>query len=122
VLKTMADIHQISEQVIDYAERAADVADAAKGKGRSNAVGTRWLVLPAAGAALYALIRSDFVSRSAKAVAGEAKTRASELPDDLMKTVRQTTSQKPARRTTSRSRSTSSSKRRPSSKRTAATR
>lgn len=120
----MADIHQISKQVIDYAERAADVADAAKGKGRSNAVGTRWLVLPAAGAALYALVRSDFVSRSAKAVAGEAKTRASELPDDLMKTVRQTTSQKPARRTTSRSRSTSSrpSKRRPSSKRTAATR
>ena len=58
----MADIHKLSEQVIDYAERAADVADAAKGKGRSNAVGTRWLVLPAAGAALYALVRSDFFS------------------------------------------------------------
>jgi len=30
---TMADIHRLSEQVIDYAERAANVADAAKGKG-----------------------------------------------------------------------------------------
>ena len=66
----MADIHKLSEQVIDYAERAANVSDAAKGKGKSNPVGARWLVLPAAGAALYAFVKSDFFSRNAKVVAG----------------------------------------------------
>ena len=100
----MADIHKLSEQVIDYAERAANVADAAKGD-RKNGAGTRWLLLPAAGAALYAVAKSDFFTRRAKVVATEAKTRASELPDDLMKAVRQT-SQTPKRRKTSRSRST----------------
>jgi len=96
----MPDMHKLSEQVIDYAERAADVADAAKGKGRSNGSGSRWLLLPAAGAAFYALVRSDFFARRAKVVADEAKSRASELPDDLMKAVRQT-SQTPTRRATS---------------------
>jgi hypothetical protein len=121
VLRTMADIHKLSEQVIDYAERAANVADAAKGKGNGKGAGARWLLLPAAGAALYAFVRSEFASRGAKVVADEAKTRASELPDDLMKAVRQTPRRTP-RQTTSRSRSTSGgqSRRRTSSRRTAA--
>jgi hypothetical protein len=101
----MADIHKLSEQVIDYAERAANVSDAAKGKGKGTSVGARWLVLPAAGAALYALVKSEFFSRGAKVVADEAKSRASDLPDDLMKAVRQT----PAATTTSGSRSRSTS-------------
>jgi hypothetical protein len=101
----MADIHKLSEQVIDYAERAANIADAAKGKGNGNGAGARWLLLPAAGAAVYAFVKSDFFTRGAKVVADEAKSRASELPDDLMKTVRQT-SQPASQRTTSRSRST----------------
>jgi hypothetical protein len=115
----MADIHKLSEQVIDYAERAASVADAAQGKNK-NGVGARWLLLPAAGAGLYALVKSDFFTRGAKVVAGEAKTRASELPDDLMKAVRQTP-QKSSTRSTSPSRSTSSgrSRSRASSRRTA---
>ena len=50
----------------------------------------RWVVLPASGAALFAVVRSDFFSRQAKEVMDEAKTRASELPDDLMSRVRQT--------------------------------
>jgi hypothetical protein len=100
----MADIHKLTDQVIDYAERAANVADAAKGE-RKNGGGARWLLLPAAGAALYAVVKSDFFTRRAKVVADEAKSRASELPDDLMKAVRQT-SQRPTRRTTSRPRST----------------
>jgi hypothetical protein len=128
VLSTMADIHKLSEQVIDYAERAANVADAAKGKGKGNGLGARWLILPAAGAALYALVKSEFASRGAKVVADEAKTRASELPDDLIKAVRQTpqkaSSQKTTRGTTStsrsRSRSGGQSRRRTSSRRTAA--
>ena len=121
----MADIHKLSEQVIDYAERAANVSDAAKGKGKGNGVGARWLVLPAAGAALYAFVKSDFFSRGAKVVAGEAKSRASDLPDDLMKAVKQTSaSGTTSRRTTSTSRSRSTSggqrRRRTSSRRTAA--
>lgn len=113
VLSKMADIHKLSEQVIDYAERAANVADAAKGKGKDGS-GARWLILPAAGAALYALVKSDFFTRGAKVVAGEAKSRASELPDDLMKAVRQTpeTTSRQTTSRSSRSRSTSGGQRR----------
>ena len=108
----MADVHKLSEQVIDYAERAANVADAAKGKGKGDGSGARWLILPAAGAALYAFVKSDFFSRGAKVVADEAKSRASDLPDDLMKAVRQTSqTTTPQRRTASRSRSTSRNQR-----------
>jgi hypothetical protein len=93
-----ADIHRFSEQVIDFAERLSDVADAAKGKGRRRTNGlARWVFLPAAGAGLYALLRSDHFSRQAKDVVDEAKTRASDLPNDLLNSVRQT-SQTPARR------------------------
>src|SRR5829696_9642814 len=95
----MAGIHQVSEQVIDLAERLEDVADAANGKGvRRGSFGTRWLILPAAGAGLYALATSGFFSRQARDVMDQAKTRASELPDDLMRGVRQT-SQKSTGRT-----------------------
>jgi len=95
----MAGIHKFSAHVIDLAERLEDVADAANGKGiRRGSFGTRWLILPAAGAGLYALATSGSFSRQAKDVMDQAKTRASELPDDLMKGVRQT-SQKSTRRT-----------------------
>jgi hypothetical protein len=133
----MADIHKLSEQMIDFAERVADVGDAtggtrvrhgskalshqvinfavrlrdvtdaaagrttfgrngffADGDGGSGARGvvgtTRWVLLPAAGAGLYALARSEFFARQAKSVVDEAKTRASDLPTDLMNGVRQT--------------------------------
>ncbi len=50
-----------------------------------------WLAQPsAAGAAVSALVRSDAFSRQAKGVVDEAKTRASELPDDLVSRMRQT--------------------------------
>jgi hypothetical protein len=86
----MSAIQRLSSQVIDYAERAALMADAAEGKGRNRGRLTRWLVLPASGAALYALVRSDSFTRQAKEVVDEAKTRATELPDDLVARVRQT--------------------------------
>ena len=87
----MAGIQKFSAQVIDYAERLSGMADAAEGKGsRRDRKVRRWVVLPASGAALLALVRSDFFSRQAKEVMDEAKTRASELPDDLMSRVRQT--------------------------------
>ena len=90
----MNGIHKFSAQMIDYAERLSDVADAAQGKNHSHrhaASTTRWLLLPASGAALYALVRSDAFSRQAKEVIDDAKTRASELPEDLIGLVRQTT-------------------------------
>jgi hypothetical protein len=86
----MADIHKISRYVIDLAERLEDVADAAQGRGRRASSGTRFLVLPAAGAALYALVKSDGFARRTKDVVNEARTRASDLPNDLLKSVRQT--------------------------------
>jgi hypothetical protein len=48
-------------------------------------------MLPASGAALYALIKSESFSRQAKDVIDDAKTRAAELPEELIGLVRQTT-------------------------------
>ena len=87
----MADVHSFSEKVVDLAERLEDVADAANGKGiRRGSFGTRWLILPAVGAGLYALATNGSFARQAKGVMDQAKTRASELPDDLVARIRQT--------------------------------
>jgi hypothetical protein len=84
------DVHGFAERVIDLAERMSDVADAAAGKHRRrSSTPSHWLVLPAAGAGLFALAKSDFFSQRAKTVVDEAKTLASELPNDLMNSVRQ---------------------------------
>ena len=88
----MGDVHKFSAYVIDLAERLDGMADAAKGKGTGRGgLRARWLVLPAAGAGLYALATSGSLSRQAKEVIDDAKTRASELPEDLIGLVRQTT-------------------------------
>ncbi len=87
----MADVHRFSDQMIEFAERMANVADAAQGRSvRRAGIPTSWLILPAAGAGLYALAKSDFVARRAKGVADDVKTRASGLPDDLLSRARQT--------------------------------
>ncbi len=86
----MAAIQKLSAQVIDYAERLSGMADVAEGKHRRRASVRRWIALPASGAALYALVRSDFFSRQARDVFDEAKSRASELPDDLVTRIRET--------------------------------
>ena len=83
----MAGIQEFSEKVITYATRLSDVADAAQGRRRSGGGRLRWT---ASGVALLALVRSDFFARQAKEVVNEAKTLASDLPDDLMGVVRQT--------------------------------
>jgi hypothetical protein len=115
----MADVHKFSERVIDLAERLEDVADAAEGKGnrRGGGIGTRWLLLPAAGAGLYALMTSNSFGRHAKGVIDQAKTRASELPDDLMNRVRQTSQTQRSRSTTGGASRRNSSARRSSSAR-----
>ena len=85
----MAGIHEFSDRVIDYAERLSDRADAAQGKRRSGHGVVRRMILPASGAALLALVRSDFFARQAKEALKDAKTLASDLPEDLMASVRQ---------------------------------
>jgi hypothetical protein len=85
----MADINKFAEQVIDLAERFADMTDAAQGKGNRKGVGARWLVLPVAGAGLYALGTNATFTRKTKKAMNQAKARASELPNDLMNRVEQ---------------------------------
>jgi hypothetical protein len=116
----MSGIHRFSDRVVEYAERLSDVADAAEGKRRRERRASRRLVLPAAGAAAYALVKSDFFSRQAKRAFGEARSLAAELPDDLMTRVQQTTGgatstgNGSSRRSSTRRKSTSSSTRRAS--------
>jgi hypothetical protein len=132
-LLNVASIQKLSAQVIDYAERVSEIADVAQGKHQARSGRTtRWLLLPASGAALYALIKSDSFSRQAKDVMDEAKSRASELPEDLLTRVRQSASSKNGSQSsssTTRSRSTGSArkttasrKRSPARKTTAASR
>ena len=115
----MNDINKLSERVIEYAERASAMSDAAQGKKRIRRSGTmRWMLLPAAGAGLYAMVRSKAFTRQAKDAVSEAKTRAAELPDELMGLVRQssstsrTTSSSSAARNGSRRRSSTGTNRR----------
>jgi hypothetical protein len=90
---SMGTVREFSDHVVDIAERVADVADAAQGKGiRRGGMSIRWLVLSAAGAGVYALATSDSVVKRAKGVVHGAKTRASELPDDLIGRVQDTVS------------------------------
>jgi hypothetical protein len=114
----MADIHKFSEQVIELAERLSDVADSANGKRiRRGSLSPRWVILPAAGAGLYALATSGSFTRQAKGVMNQAKTRASELPDDLLSRIRQT-SQKSASRSGGQTRGQTSSSRKTNSAKT----
>jgi hypothetical protein len=117
----MSSIHKFSEQMIDYGERLSKMADAAEGKKREPSKIGRWVFLPAVGAGVYALIRSEFFSRQAKEVVDEAKSRAADLPDDLMTRVHQatngtTTRSRPSRSTTG-ARSRGSSRKKTSSSR-----
>jgi hypothetical protein len=106
----MASIQKFSSQVIDYADRLSGMADAAEGKHhQTGGKMTRWFLLPASGAAVYALVRSDFFSRRARVVVDEAKTRASELPDDLMARVRESKPSQPVQNGSQRRRSSAAS-------------
>jgi hypothetical protein len=88
----MADIYKFSDRVVDIGERLADVADAVQGKGnRKGRSGARWLILPAAGAGLFALGASSSFTRQAKSIFSQAKERAADLPEDLVGRVQQAT-------------------------------
>jgi hypothetical protein len=108
----MADIKKVSEQIVDLGERLGDVADAAKGKDGSRGLRARWLLLPAAGATAYALATSGAFTRQAKDAAKEVKTRAADLPDELLGRVAKATGASNGRRSTRSTRSRSSAQRR----------
>jgi len=102
----MADVNRFSEQLIDVAERFADVVDATQGKGaRKGGVGARWLILPAAGAAAYALVTSSSnLARQTRGLMRRAKDRATDLPDaDLFARVKEATG-RPAQKANTESR------------------
>ena len=114
----MNGIHKFSAQVIDYAERLSDVADAAQGKNHRQAGSAkRWLLLPASGAALYALVKSDSFSRQAKDVMDDAKTRAAELPDELIGLVRQTTDRSHSQNGSTQTRPATTQRKKPAARR-----
>ena len=114
----MNGIHKFSAQMIDYAERLSDVADAAQGKNHRQAGSAkRWLLLPASGAALYAIVKSDAFSRQAKDVMDDAKTRAADLPEDLIGLVRQTTDRPTSKNGTTQSRPAATRRRKPATTR-----
>lgn len=90
----MADVKKVSVGLIDVAERFADMVDAAQGRGaRKAGSSAKWLVLPAAGAAVYALGTSgSSVARRTRQLMGRAKDRATDLPDaDLIGRVKEVT-------------------------------
>jgi hypothetical protein len=116
----MANIDRFSERLVDMAERFADVTDAVQGRGnrRGGMVSARWVVLPLAGAGLYALGASGSFMRQAKNVVNQAKELASDLPDDLMGRVHDATGKT---RTNSQSSSSSSGRQRSSASRSRST-
>lgn len=90
----MADVNRFSEGLIDVAERFADAVEAAQGKGpRKAGPGARWLILPAAGATVYALATSSSsIARRTRKLMQRAKNRATDLPDaDLVGRVKEVT-------------------------------
>ena len=90
----MAEVNKMSEGLIDMAERFADVVDAAQGRGaRKAGHGARWLILPAAGAGMYALATSSSAfARRTRKLMSRAKDRATDLPDaDLFGRVKEVT-------------------------------
>ena len=113
----MASIKKFSEQVINVGERIGNVADAAQGKDVRSGPRARWLLLPAAGAGLYALTTSGAFARRASDVVKEVRVRASDLPDELMNRVHEATSSSGnGRRSTSSSTTSRSGNRRRSTK------
>jgi hypothetical protein len=94
----MADVNKFSDGLIDVAERFADVVDSAQGRGPRKNTGARWLILPVAGAAAYALATSSSsMARRTRKLMRRAKDRATDLPDaELFGRVKEVTSTSPS--------------------------
>lgn len=87
----VADMHKFSRQMIDLAQRLDAITDAVEGKATGRAGrGTRWVLLPAVGAGIYALATNGSFARRTRGAVEQVKARAADLPEDLLKRVRQT--------------------------------
>ena len=90
----IASIQKFSSQVIDYARQLSTRWQ----RGGKHPQRTRYpqavdCCFPLSGAALYAARRSDVLAARPRESPDEAKARASELPDDLLSRVQQTSVQ-----------------------------
>ncbi|HWH55126.1 MAG TPA: hypothetical protein VNT04_06060 [Gaiellaceae bacterium] len=86
--------NEITQQVAEVAERVVEnVSGAVRNGAKKGGHGARWLILPAVGAAVYAVAKNGSkFGRSTKALAGQAKDRASGIPDvDLLGRVKEVT-------------------------------
>jgi hypothetical protein len=94
----MSDVNKFSDGLIDVAERFADVVDSAQGRGPRKSTGARWLILPVAGAAAYALATSSSgMARRTRKLMRRAKDRATDLPDaELFGRVKEVTGSSPS--------------------------
>jgi hypothetical protein len=83
--------NEITQQVAEVAEHVVEnVSGAVRRGARKGGRGARWLILPAVGAAVYAVARNRSVGHSAKALASQAKDRASEMQElDLLARVKE---------------------------------
>lgn len=84
------DGHRFAKQVTEMVERLADVSDAASGKARRRSGGlARWLILPAAGAVVYAAARrASAVGGSTHGVLRGASERTDTPDMDLLSRVK----------------------------------
>jgi hypothetical protein len=84
------DAHNFAKQITEVAERVADVSDAVRGKRKGSGGLARWLILPAAGAAVYAAAKNR--APVAGPTRGGAEARAGEMPEmDLLNRVKAAT-------------------------------
>ena len=115
----MADVNRFSERLIDAAERFADVVDSAQGRGarKNGSGGAKWLLLPVAGAAAYAVVTgSSSVARQTRQLLVRAKDRATDLPDaDLLGRVQEATGREQQSRSRSSGTGTQNNRRRQTS-------
>ena len=83
----MADLHKLSKQVADVAERVANIADAASGRRSRRGGAVAWVVLPLAGAMAYAAAKRTL---KAPVLAKDVSGRGANQPDfDLLGRVRE---------------------------------
>jgi hypothetical protein len=83
------DARKFAKQVTEVAERVADVSDAARGKRKRSGGLGRWLLLPAAGAAVFAVAKRALAAGRSTGGDVRGANERPETPDmDLLNRVK----------------------------------